>query len=419
MNGIALTVLLSQLPKLFGFSVEREGPLRQAVGHRRSRCSAGSTNSSALAVGGGTLALILLLKRRPRVPGHPDRRRRRHAGRRRVRPRRARGRVRARPAAAGPARARDSRWIALRRPRAGAHRAAARSRSSRSPTRACCRAPMPRDLRTPVDPNQEMVGLGVANLAAGFFQGFPISSSSSRTPVAEAAGAKTQLTGVVGAAGDRAAAARSRRTCSSTCRTPRWPPSSSRRPSACSRSPTCARIYRIQRWEFWLSMACFAGVAVLGAIPGIGLAIVIAVIEFLWDGWRPHFGGARPRRRRARAITMSTAIRDARLDPGARAVPLGCAAVLRQRRAVPRARAGRRGRVADAGALARGGGGAGDQRRRDRGRRRSPSSTRRCTRPGIELCFAEMKDPVKDKLKRFGLSLASASNASSRPSARR
>ena len=54
-------------------------------------------------------------------------------------------------------------------------------------------------LRTPVDPNQEMVGLGVANLAAGFFQGFPISSSSSRTPVAEAAGAKTQLTGVVGA----------------------------------------------------------------------------------------------------------------------------------------------------------------------------------------------------------------------------
>ena len=44
-----------------------------------------------------------------------------------------------------------------------------------------------------------MVGLGVANLASAFFQGFPISSSSSRTPVAEAAGAKTQLTGVVGA----------------------------------------------------------------------------------------------------------------------------------------------------------------------------------------------------------------------------
>src|SRR4029079_19760956 len=48
------------------------------------------------------------------------------------------------------------------------------------------------------------------------------------------------------------------------------------------------RIYRIQRWEFWLSIVCFAGVAVFGAIPGIGLAIVIQVIEFLWDGWRPH-----------------------------------------------------------------------------------------------------------------------------------
>ena len=49
------------------------------------------------------------------------------------------------------------------------------------------------------------------------------------------------------------------------------------------------RIYRLQQWEFWLSMVCFVGVAVLGAIPGIGLAIVIAVIEFLWDGWRPHY----------------------------------------------------------------------------------------------------------------------------------
>ena len=42
------------------------------------------------------------------------------------------------------------------------------------------------------------MGLGAANLAAGFFQGFPISSSSSRTPVAEAAGAKTQLTRAFG-----------------------------------------------------------------------------------------------------------------------------------------------------------------------------------------------------------------------------
>ena len=128
---------------------------------------------------------------------------------------------------------------------------------------------------------------GAANLAAGFFQGFPVSSSSSRTPVAEAAGARTQLTGVVGAIAVALLLMLA--------------------PNLLSHLPTAAlaavviasaiglieiadlvRIYRIQRWEFWLSIVCFVGVAVFGAIPGIGFAIVVAIIEFLWDGWRPH-----------------------------------------------------------------------------------------------------------------------------------
>ena len=132
-----------------------------------------------------------------------------------------------------------------------------------------------------------MVGLGAANLAAGFFQGFPISSSSSRTPVAEASGAKTQATGIVGALGVAALLLAA-------------PDLLRHLPNPALAAVVIAsaiglievadlrRIYRIQRWEFWLSIACFVGVAVLGAIPGIGLAIVIAVIEFLWDGWRPH-----------------------------------------------------------------------------------------------------------------------------------
>jgi MFS superfamily sulfate permease-like transporter len=82
-----------------------------------------------------------------------------------------------------------------------------------------------------VDPNQEMVGLGAANLAAGFFQGFPVSSSSSRTPVAEAAGARTQLTGVVSALAVACCFWR-RRICSSICLRPPWPRSSSPRLSA-------------------------------------------------------------------------------------------------------------------------------------------------------------------------------------------
>src|ERR1700760_1216932 len=67
MNGIALTVLLSQVPKLFGFSVSAKGPLRQAWGIV-DKVLAGSTNVVALAIGASTLALILLLKRWPRVP---------------------------------------------------------------------------------------------------------------------------------------------------------------------------------------------------------------------------------------------------------------------------------------------------------------------------------------------------------------
>ena len=51
-----------------------------------------------------------------------------------------------------------------------------------------------------IDGNQEMIGIGAANLAAGLFQGFPVSTSGSRTAVAERSGAKTQLTAVTGAA---------------------------------------------------------------------------------------------------------------------------------------------------------------------------------------------------------------------------
>jgi MFS superfamily sulfate permease-like transporter len=119
------------------------------------------------------------------------------------------------------------------------------------------------------------------------FQGFPISSSASRTPVAEASGARTQLTGVVGAVTVAALLV--------------FAPHLLRNlPNSALAGIVIAsalslfeftdlrRIFRIQRWEFWLSIGCLAGVAVLGAVPGIALAIVIAVIEFLWDGWRPY-----------------------------------------------------------------------------------------------------------------------------------
>ena len=50
-----------------------------------------------------------------------------------------------------------------------------------------------------VDANAEMIGVGASNVVAGFFQGFAVSVSSSRTAVADQSGARTQLTGLVGA----------------------------------------------------------------------------------------------------------------------------------------------------------------------------------------------------------------------------
>jgi high affinity sulfate transporter 1 len=397
MNGIALTVLLSQVPKLFGFSIDAKGPLRQLVAIVQT-VLAGRTNLVTLAIGSGALALILLLKRYPRIPGTLIA-------------------VVAATVLVGALDLATRAGVAILGPLPRGlpipnlplispddlpkviTGALAVALVSFADTSVLSRTYAAR-LHAPVDPNQEMVGLGVANLASGFFQGFPISSSSSRTPVAEAAGARTQLTGVVGAIAIALLLVLA--------------------PSLLQFLPTAAlaavviaaaislievadlrRIYRVQQWEFWLSMVCFAGVAVLGAIPGIALAITIAVIEFLWDGWRPH----------SAVLGQVSGIRgyhDVSRHPTGRQIPglvllrwdaplFFANAELFQDRvlsAVANAPTPVHWLVVTAepvtsidvtsadmlGEL--------DETLRNR---------------GIALCFAEMKDPVKDKLRRFGL----------------
>src|SRR5690606_36922021 len=68
MNGIALTVLISQLPKLFGFSIEDGGPLLDlwAIG---VAIGEGRTNWTTFLLGAGTLPIILLLEGHKRIPG--------------------------------------------------------------------------------------------------------------------------------------------------------------------------------------------------------------------------------------------------------------------------------------------------------------------------------------------------------------
>jgi MFS superfamily sulfate permease-like transporter len=255
-------------------------------------------------------------------------------------------------------------------------------------------------LGTRVDPNQEMVGLGAANLATGFFQGFPISSSASRTPVAEAAGARTQLTSVVGALAIAILLLAA--------------------PNLLQHLPTAAlaavviaaaiglfevtdlkRIHRIQQWEFWLSMVCLVGVAVLGVIPGIGLAIAIAIIEFLWDGWRPH-SAVLGRAHGVKGYHDITRYPDARQIPGLVLfrwdAPLffANAEFFKERvlDAVAKSPTPVRWLVVAAEPVTSVDVSAGDT---------VAELDETLHAQGIEFCFAELKDPVKDKLKRFGL----------------
>ncbi|SIO46927.1 high affinity sulphate transporter 1 [Bradyrhizobium erythrophlei] len=397
MNGIALTVLISQLPKLFGFSIESEGPLR-SLWAIASAILEGRTNWVAFGIGLATLIVILLLKNSKRMPGIliavvgatvvvgaldlgalygvkvlgplPE----------------------GLPGFVVP-------WIGYGDIFPVLIGGCAIALVSFADTSVLSRAYAAR-LGSRVDANQEMVGLGAANLATGFFQGFPISSSSSRTPVAEAAGACTQLTSVVGALAIALLLLAA--------------------PNLLRHLPTAAlaavviaaaiglievadlkRIYRIQRWEFWLAIVCFVGVAVLGVIPGIGLAIGIAIAEFLWDAWRPH-SAVLGRAHGVKGYHDITRYPDARRIPG----------LVLFRWDAPLFFANAeffKERVLDAVAT-------------------SPPPVRwlvvaaepvtsvdvtACDMvaeldqalhaQGIELCFAELKDPVKDKLKRFGL----------------
>jgi high affinity sulfate transporter 1 len=396
MNGIAITVLISQLPKLFGFSVEGDDPLR-ALWAFVEAVAAGRTNGAALAVGGTALVAILLLKRHPRVPAMLVA-------------------VAAATLAVG--------WFDLEAQGVGVLRnlpeglpafaipwiriddmvpvllgGAAVALVSFADTSVLSRTFAARTGMR-VDPNQEMVALGAANLATGFFQGFPISSSSSRTPVAEAAGARTQLTGIVGALAVAALLL--------------FAPGLLRHlPYTALAAVVIAsalglfeiadlrRIHRIQRWEAWLSIGCAAGVVLFGAIAGIGLAILLALVEFVWDAWRPYsavLGRVRDRK----------GYHDVERHPEARQVP----GLLLLRWDAPLFFANAEWfhrRVLDAIAAA-------------------PAPVRWvvvAAEPvtsvdvtsadmlveldealharAIELCFAEMKGPVKDKLKRFGL----------------
>ena len=138
-----------------------------------------------------------------------------------------------------------------------------------------------------IKPNQEMVGIGGANIAAGLFQGFAVSTSGSRTAVAEQSGAKSQVAGVVGAA---LVAVLLLFLNSLLADLPQTALAAVVIVAALSLMDLgiLRRYLRVRRSALAVSLAATAGVILLGVLQGIVVAIALAIALFFRRNWWPH-----------------------------------------------------------------------------------------------------------------------------------
>jgi high affinity sulfate transporter 1 len=283
MNGLALTILVGQLPKLFGFSTSANGLIDEAKAFVNG-LSAGDAVAAAAVVGLLSLAVILALGRwLPRVPAvlvavvaaiaaasifdlssH-------HVSLVGTLPKGF-------PPLSWPSPVSDLPLLV-----AGALGISLVALTDTISTASAFAARTGQE----VDGNGEMIGIGAANVAAGFFQGFPVSTSGSRTAVAERAGAKTQLTGVVGAG-------------LIVLMLVLVPGLLKNLPNATLAAvviaaslsladiPGVVRLWRQRRVEFALSITAFLGVALLGVLEGIAVAVALSILNVFRRAWRPY-----------------------------------------------------------------------------------------------------------------------------------
>jgi high affinity sulfate transporter 1 len=284
MNGLALTIVVGQLPKLFGFSIDADGFLRELAAFVRGVAD-GETVVAALVI--GALGLVLLLVFQHALPKLP-------------------GVLIVVIVSIGLAAAFDleDHGVSLVGPlpkgfppltipsvpfhdlgllAIGALGIALVSLTDTISTATSFAARTGQE----IDGNREMIGIGTANVAAGLFQGFPVSTSGSRTAVAEQAGAKTQVTGLVGAA-------------AITLMLLFVPgllrdlpqPTLAAVVIAASISladvPGTMRLWRQRHTEFFQSMAAMLGVVLLGVLPGIALAVALSILNVFRHAWWPY-----------------------------------------------------------------------------------------------------------------------------------
>jgi high affinity sulfate transporter 1 len=284
MNGLALTILIGQLPKLFGFKVEADGLIGELTGFVKGLAH-GEAVGAAAAVGIAGIVLIVVMQRwLPKIPAvlimvvlaiaaaaafsladHGV------------------SLVGELPKGFPPLTIPDVRLADLGPLLAGALGIALVSLADTISTSSAFAARTGQQIHG----NQEMIGIGAANLAAGLFQGFPVSTSGSRTAVAERSGAKTQLTGVTGAAliilmivlipglfRDLPQPALAAVVITASL--------------SLADIPATVRLWKQRKTEFGLSIAAFLGVALLGVLPGIAIAVGLSILNVFRRAWWPY-----------------------------------------------------------------------------------------------------------------------------------
>ena len=284
MNGLAMTILVGQLPKLFGFKVDADSFLGELAGFVKGLVH-GEAVAAAAAVGIAGIVLILVLQRwLPKIPAvlimvvltiasttvfsladHGV------------------SLVGVLPKGFPPLTIPSVHVADLGPLFAGALGIALVSLADTISTASAFAARTGQE----IDGNGEMLGIGVANLAAGLFQGFPVSTSGSRTAVAERSGAKTQLTGITGAAViivmivlipglfrnlPQPALAAVVITASLSL----------------ADIPATVRLWKQRKTEFLLSITAFLGVALLGVLPGIAIAVALSILNVFRRAWWPY-----------------------------------------------------------------------------------------------------------------------------------
>lgn len=284
LNGLALTILVGQLPKLFGFSVDGDGLIAEAKEFVLGLAD-GKTVGAALAVGVFGLVVILGLRRwAPRVPGvlvavvvsilavvvfgledHGVET------------------VGALPQGLPSFQLPSLDLSDLGLLVGGALGITLVSLTDTISTASAFAARTGQEVRG----SQEMVGIGAANIAASFFQGFPVSTSGSRTAVAQESGARTQVTGVVGAVAIGLLLVFAPDLLKDLPQ-----PTLAAVVIAAALSladlPAMTSLWRRRKVEAGLAIAAFLGVAILGVLPGIAVAVGLSVLNVFRRLWWPY-----------------------------------------------------------------------------------------------------------------------------------